>query len=567
VAADAVGSAADAGSNRVVGRSSRAGSTQASNGPEGVALTLSGPLSSIRITRRSVPPPMPKTHPPAAAARPSRHAAGPFASLGLSPAVLQAVEQLGFTEMSPIQAAAIPLIVAGHDLVGRSQTGSGKTAAFCIPAIERVDVRQAATQVLILAPTRELATQITDEVRKLAAFTRDLRSVAIYGGAAYERQFAELKRGAHVVVGTPGRLTDHMARGTLDLSTVKLLVLDEADRMLDMGFRDDIEKILAAAPAGRQTVFFSATISPPVQALVRSYSRDARTVAIENPVVGGSPVEQVWYDVRHPAKFEALARLIDFHDVRSGLIFCNTQRMVEELADALAARGSPAERLHGGMAQAQRTRVMDGFKRGAFRFLVATDVAARGIDVDDLALVVNYDLPYDAEDYVHRIGRTGRAGRTGLAVTLVSGGGIHKLRAIERFTGATIARGQVPTAAGVAARRADALANRLRETLAEGPHAGESQLVHRLVAEGHAPADVAAAVLHFFAPMMPPVAERDEFAAPPAERRRGPPPRRPPQRPERGRGGPGGPRGPGAPGGPGGFKRRKVGPGKKKPQR
>jgi len=352
---------------------------------------------------------MSERHVPRAGPPRSRHAAGPFATLGLSEGVLRAVEQLGFTEMSPIQAAAIPLIVAGHDVVGRSQTGSGKTVAFCIPAIERVDVRLAATQVLILAPTRELATQITDEVGKLAAFTRGLRSVAVYGGAAYGRQFAELKRGAHVVVGTPGRLTDHLARGTLDLTAVRMLVLDEADRMLDMGFREDIERILAAAPAGRQTVFFSATISPAVETLVRGCSRDARTVAIEPPATTGPPpVEQVYHDVRHPAKFPALVRLIEFHDVRSGLIFCNTQRMVEELAEALTARGCSAERLHGGMAQAQRTRVMDGFKRAAFRLLVATDVAARGIDVDDLELVVNYDLPFDAEDYVHRIGRTGR---------------------------------------------------------------------------------------------------------------------------------------------------------------
>ncbi len=498
---------------------------------------------------------MPDIHPSSAAAQSSPHDSGPFASLGLSPAVLQAVERLGFTDMSPIQAAAIPLIVAGHDVVGRSQTGSGKTVAFCIPAIERVDVREAATQVLILAPTRELATQITTEVRKLAAFTRDLRTVAIYGGAAYERQFAELKRGAHVVVGTPGRLTDHMARGTLDLSTVRLLVLDEADRMLDMGFRDDIEKILAAAPAARQTVFFSATISPDVQGLVRRYSRDARTVAIENPRVGASPVEQVAFEVRHAEKFEALTRLIDFHDVRSGLIFCNTQRMVEELADALAARGCSAERLHGGLAQAQRTRIMDGFKRNAFRFLVATDVAARGIDVDDLALVVNYDLPYDAEDYVHRIGRTGRAGRTGLALTLVSGGGGHKLRMIERATAARIQRGRVPTAEAVAARRADALLARLRAVLAAGPFAAEARFVQRLVAEGHPPADVAAAVLHVFAPA-PPDAAREKSVEAPAPPRRDPPPRRPPQRPVHGSRG------------PRDVKRRKVGPrASKKPSR
>jgi ATP-dependent RNA helicase DeaD len=427
-----------------------------------------------------------------------------FGSLGLSPGVLTAIERLGFVEMSPIQAASIPLILAGNDVVGQSQTGSGKTAAFCIPAIEQVDPQLQAPQVLILAPTRELATQITDEVQKLSAFTKRLRSAAIYGGASYQRQFADLSRGTHIVVGTPGRLTDHLARGTLDLSTVRMLILDEADRMLDMGFREDVEKLLAAAPEQRQTVFFSATISPPVEALVRQYSRTPKTVTIaKKAVVGPALVEQVCYEVRHHEKMAALSRLIDFHNVRSGIIFCNTQRMVEELADALTARGCSTERLHGGIAQAQRTRVMDNFKKAAFRFLVATDVAARGIDVTDLELVVNYDLPFEAEDYVHRIGRTGRAGRGGKAVTLLSGGGIHKLRAIERFTKTPIRRERVPSAQAVAARQDEALLARLRETLAAGPFPARAQLVEKLVAEGLSPADVAAAILQHFAPAAP----------------------------------------------------------------
>lgn len=451
---------------------------------------------------------------------------GSFASLGLSPAVLEAIGRMGFAEMSPIQAASIPLILAGHDVVGQSETGSGKTAAFCIPAIEQVDPDDRSTQVLVLAPTRELATQITDEVRKLAALRKTLRAVAIYGGASYERQFADLKRGAHVVVGTPGRLTDHLARGTLDLSTVRILILDEADRMLDMGFREDVEKLLAAAPGGRQTVFFSATISPPVQALVRQHSREPRTVTIARKAsVGPALVEQVCYEVRHHEKLAALSRLIDYHDVRSGIIFCNTQRMVEELADALAARGCSTERLHGGMAQPQRTRVMDNFKKAAFRFLVATDVAARGIDVTDLELVVNYDLPFDAEDYIHRVGRTGRAGRGGLAVTLVSGGGIHKLRAIERFTKTAIRRERIPTAEAVAARRNDALLARLREALAAGPFPGRSRLVERLIAEGHAATDVAAAILQHFAPV-PTVDTDSEFIGRPQTRGHGRPPQR-----------------------------------------
>jgi ATP-dependent RNA helicase DeaD len=441
----------------------------------------------------------PKAPPPAEPQ--SRPGHVPFASLGLSPELLKAVEKLGFEETSPIQAATIPLLMEGHDVVGQSQTGSGKTAAFCIPAIERVDPSGRTAQVLILVPTRELATQVADEVHKLASFKKGVRSVPIYGGASYERQFAELKRGAHIVVGTPGRLTDHMGRNTLDLSAVTTLILDEADRMLDMGFRDDIEKILAAAPAERQTVFFSATISPPIQALVRRHSRDAKTVKIEQRVVAGPPlVDQIYYEVRHHAKFDALSRLIDFYDVKSGVIFCNTQHMVEELADALVARGCSAERLHGGMAQPQRTRVMNSFKKKAFEFLVATDVAARGIDVNDLELVVNYDLPYDAEDYVHRIGRTGRAGRKGRAITLVSGAGIYKMQSIERFTKTRIRREHVPTAEAVESRRSDALFEKLRGKLEAGEFPKQTLLVERLLEQGYTPTEVAAAILHHFTP-------------------------------------------------------------------
>ncbi len=469
----------------------------------------------------------------------------PFDTLGISPALVKAVAHLGFEETSPIQSAAIPLIMAGHDVVGQSETGSGKTAAFCIPAIERVDPARRVTQVLILTPTRELATQVADEVHKLAAFKKGVHSVPVYGGASYERQFAELKRGAHIVVGTPGRLVDHMQRGTLDLSQVGMLVLDEADRMLDMGFREDIEKILAAAPAGRQTVFFSATMSPEIQTLVRSHARDAKTVRVEQRVVAGPPlVEQICHEVRHHAKLDAVVRVLDFHDVKSGIIFCNTQRMVDELADALVARGHSAERLHGGMAQAQRTRVMNNFKKASFALLVATDVAARGIDVNDLELVVNYDLPYDAEDYVHRIGRTGRAGRKGRAVTLVSGAGSYKLQSIERFTKSRIRREPVPSLDAVEGRRSDVLFEKIRAALDAGGHAQRSPLVERLLELGHTPTDVAAAILHHFAP--PRIGDQAGDLAPPTfgrqqERPDDEGPRGPRRRvgPVRGKGGPG----------------------------
>jgi ATP-dependent RNA helicase DeaD len=424
-----------------------------------------------------------------------------FAALGVAPEILEAVAALGFTTASPIQAAAIPPLLQGRDVIGQSETGSGKTAAFCIPAIERVDPAKRSTQVLILAPTRELVTQITAEVQKLARFSRGIQTAAIYGGASYERQFADLKRGSQIVVGTPGRLVDHLERKTLRIDQLQMLILDESDRMLDMGFRDDIEKMLGAVPDERQTVFFSATLSTAIETLVRQHSRDPLRIAIARQKKSpAATVEQLFCEVRHPLKQEALVRILDYHRVRSGLVFCNTQQMVEELADILGSHGFSSERLHGGMPQAQRTRVMDGFKRGAFSVLVATDVAARGIDVNDLELVVNYDLPFDPEDYVHRIGRTGRAGRGGRAVTLVSGGSAGKLHFIERFTGVPLQREKVPTVAAILARRSDALAEAITATLDAGAFSGHAALIQRLVSRGHDAADVAAAVLEHFVP-------------------------------------------------------------------
>jgi len=372
-------------------------------------------------------------------------------------------------------------------------------------------------------PTRELATQVAAEAEKLATFKKGIRTATVYGGASYDRQFADLGRGAQIVVGTPGRLVDHLGRNTLDLSAVRVLVLDEADRMLDMGFSEDLEKILAAAPTERQTVFFSATFPPAIRGLVNHHARSPQEVRVDRSGGDGPPaVDQVFHEVRHHAKSAALGRLIDFHDPPSGLVFCNTQRMVDELADWLLDRGCAAERLHGGMAQAQRTRVMEGFKRGAFRWLVATDVAARGIDVNDLALVVNYDLPIDAEDYVHRIGRTGRAGKTGMAVSLVSGGASFRLGQIERALGTRIRREPVPSLKDVATRRTAAVVERVRAMLKPETAPPASPVVERLMKEGHAPEAIAAAVLACFVPL-PDVNDREEPLD--APERRGPPSR------------------------------------------
>lgn len=420
----------------------------------------------------------------------------PFAELGLSEASLKAVAKLGFEEASPIQTAAIPVLLKGRDFVGQSQTGSGKTAAFVIPALERLDYSIREPQVLILSPTRELAIQVADEVHKLAAFMPKVHAVPIFGGASYDRQFYELRRGPQIVIGTPGRLMDHMDRGTLDLSRIRLVVLDECDRMLDMGFRDDIEKILAAAPGERQTVFFSATMPAAIRQLIGNYSRDAEHIRIAPKEVTVPTVEQVYYEVPPRSKADALTRIIDLQDVRLGIIFCNTQRMVDDLTDILLGRGYSADRLHGGLSQAVRTRTIEKFRRSGFDLLVATDVAGRGLDVNDVDLVVNYDLPWDPEDYVHRIGRTGRAGRKGLALTLVSGREIYKLQAIERFTRSRMRRGVVPTIDEVEQKRAGVVLHKVRERLQSGRFKPHDTAIEQLLEEGYSSTDVASAMLH-----------------------------------------------------------------------
>src|SRR5436189_1572580 len=367
-----------------------------------------------------------------------------FSELGLSPELLKAIDNLGFEQPAPIRAEAIPVLMQGNDVVGQSQTGSGKTAAFAAPAVQKVDLAQRSTQVLILCPTRELAVQVSEEVHKLAFFRRGLHALPVYGGQSYDRQFLGLRQGAHIVIGTPGRVMDHMRRGTLRIDGLKMVVLDEVDVMLNMGFRDDIELILQGTPKERQTVFFSATIPRPIQQLIEKHSRNPQQVRIEQKAMTVPTVEQVYYEVDRRHKIELLTRLIDIHDLKLGIIFCNTKRMVDDLVDHLEAQGYMADRLHGDMTQAMRDRVMNKFRKSGLEFLVATDIAARGIDVDDVQVVFNYDLPYDPEDYLHRIGRTGRAGRSGRAISFVAGREVFQIQHIERFTRTKIHRSKPP---------------------------------------------------------------------------------------------------------------------------
>ncbi|MDP2139035.1 MAG: DEAD/DEAH box helicase [Candidatus Didemnitutus sp.] len=420
----------------------------------------------------------------------------PFTELGLSPEILKAVDKMGFEEASPIQTAVIPVALTGKDLVGQSATGSGKTAAFAIPVIEKIDVTKRAVQALILCPTRELAVQVAEEVGKLGSFKRGLLEVPIYGGQSYDRQYRALAAGAQVVIGTPGRVMDHMQRGSLKLDHLKIVVLDEADRMLDMGFRDDIEHILSAVPDSRQLLFFSATMPRPIQEMIKNYSRDPVWVRIEAHAQNAPQVDQIFFEVDRRSKIEALTRLIDINDFRSGIIFCSTKIMVDELDENMHSRGYAVDRLHGDLTQMQRDRVMDKFRRKAFEFLIATDVAARGLDVDDLEVVFNYDLPNDAEDYTHRIGRTGRAGKSGRAITFVCGREIYKLQSMARYAGLNIRRERVPSMSEVEDARVDVFMEKLRRTLDEKKFKTHEGVVDRLLEQGYASTDIASALIH-----------------------------------------------------------------------
>lgn len=369
-----------------------------------------------------------------------------FSDLGISSEIVRAVEEMGYTQPSPIQSQAIPFLLQGRDVIGQAQTGTGKTAAFAIPIIDLVDADFNRPQAIILCPTRELAVQVEGEIQKLAKYHRAINSVAIYGGESIDRQIRVLKKGVQIVVGTPGRVQDHMSRGTLKLDNVGIIVLDEADEMLDMGFRDDIEAILQEMPEERQTVFFSATMAKPIMDLTRKYQTNPEILKIAKNELTVSNIEQVYYEVKPSLKMELMTRLMNVNQYALSVVFCNTKRMTDEVTEQLGARGILAEALHGDLSQAQRDKVMGKFRKGLCSVLVATDVAARGIDVDNVEAVFNFDLPLDEEYYVHRIGRTGRAGKSGTAISFVTGRReTMKLRDLERYTKAVIAKMSPPS--------------------------------------------------------------------------------------------------------------------------
>ena len=418
----------------------------------------------------------------------------PFSSLGLPKHLLTSVEALGFEAPSPIQALAIPPALTGKDLVGLSETGSGKTAAFTLPALAKVDLDNPNPQVLILTPTRELAVQVCEEVHKLARNLSGLRAVPVYGGAPIDRQLRFLQKGAHLIVGTPGRILDHLSRRSFDPTGISLAVLDEADRMLDMGFRDDIEEILGALAPEHQTLFFSATMNRGVESLIKRFGNEPETISIKRKSLTVDSITQRAYEVRGRSKIEVLSRILDIEQPKLTIVFCNTKRVVDECNEALLTRGYSSDRLHGDLTQQLRERVLKRFRDGGLEILVATDVAARGIDVDNVDIVVNYDLPQDPEDYVHRIGRTGRAGRSGQAISFVFGRDIYRLQTIERYIKQKIDHARIPSLEEVEGKQADTLFDTLRDRLESGGYDPHGGYLERLLEQGHTATDIAGAL-------------------------------------------------------------------------
>ncbi len=419
-----------------------------------------------------------------------------FEQLGLSKEILRAVTDMGFEEATAIQTASIPLIKAGRDILGQSQTGTGKTAAFGIPAIEMVNPEVRHVQVLILCPTRELAMQSGDEIQKFAKYKHGVKILTIYGGQPIERQIKPLKQGVNIVIGTPGRVMDHMRRRTLKMDHVSMVILDEADEMLNMGFREDIETILKDVPENRQTVLFYATMSSEISRITKLYQKDPELVKIAHKQLTVPSIEQNYYEVKQVKKLEVLSILIDMHNPRLSIVFCNTKKTVDILVGELQLRGYMVDGLHGDMKQQTRSRVMDRFRSGKIDILVATDVAARGIDVDDVDAVFNYDLPQDEEYYVHRIGRTGRAGRTGKAFTFVTGRReINELMDIQRYANTKITLRKVPTLSDAEQTRTNRFIEDVKKILENGDLENYSKIIDALTDEDYTSVDVAAALV------------------------------------------------------------------------
>lgn len=437
-----------------------------------------------------------------------------FAELDLHHDTFRAISELGYEEPTPIQAQTIPLMLEGRDVIAQAQTGTGKTAAFALPIIQRLDENGRAPQALVLTPTRELAMQVAEAIHSYSKYQR-VAVLPVYGGQPIERQLHALRRGVDIVIGTPGRVFDHIRRNTLNLHEIRTVVLDEADEMLEMGFIEDIEAILQQTPADRQTALFSATMPAPVAALAQRYMQNPQQVVIETEQMTVPQIRQTYYEVGRRDKFEVLVRILDYERPAAAIIFCRTKVQVDSLGERLTARAYPAETLHGDLSQIQRDRVMGRFRAGQVELLIATDVAARGLDIEHVSHVINYDIPLNPESYVHRIGRTGRAGRTGCAITLVTPRERRLWQTIQRVTGADVQRTRLPTIADVIVRRRETFKELVRETLAQDglePYL----IMAEEMGEEFSPTEIAAASFKLLMGT-PPDEVEDKLAEPEAE--------------------------------------------------
>ncbi|WP_095645357.1 DEAD/DEAH box helicase [Methanosarcina spelaei] len=402
---------------------------------------------------------------------------------------------MGFEETTTIQAQSIPYMLEGRDVIGQAPTGTGKTAAFGITVLERIDPKRKELQAVILCPTRELAIQVAGEIKKLSKYKKGIEILPIYGGQPIDRQIKALKKDVQIITGTPGRVMDHLNRRTLKMKGVKIIILDEADEMLDMGFREDIETIIKKIPEQRQTIFFSATMPKAILDLTKKYQNNPQFIKLVHKEMTVPNVEQFYIEVKQQAKPEALARLIDYYNLKLSLVFCNTKKRVDELVEDLKMRGYLADGLHGDMQQKQRDIVMSRFRKREIDVLVATDVAARGIDVGDLEAVFNYDIPTDDEYYVHRIGRTARAGKAGLAFTFVIGKEVYRIRQIQQFTKTKIIAKRIPSVSDVEEIRTNIILETVKDTVDAGNLGEYSNLVEKLIQEEYTSLEVAAALL------------------------------------------------------------------------
>ena len=419
-----------------------------------------------------------------------------FEDLGLCPEIMKAVKNMGFEEASPIQAKAIPAMLEGKDIIGQAQTGTGKTAAFGIPLLEKIDLKNKKLQAIVLCPTRELAIQVAEEIRNLAKYMHAIKVLPIYGGQEIVKQIRSLKSGTQLIIGTPGRVMDHMRRKTVKMENIHTVVLDEADEMLNMGFREDIETILEGVPEERQTVLFSATMPKPILDITKRFQKNAELIKVTKKELTVPNIEQFYYEVKPKNKEEVLSRLLDIYNPKLSVIFCNTKKQVDLLVNGLLGRGYFAAGLHGDMKQAQRDRVMDGFRKGKTEILVATDVAARGIDVEEVEAVFNYDLPQDDEYYVHRIGRTGRAGRVGRSFSFVTGKEVYKLKEIQRYCKTKIYAQKVPSLDDVANTKMDKLMETINRIIEEEDLTTYFQMIQAEVNDSdYTSMDIAAALL------------------------------------------------------------------------